>query len=362
LSGSAVLSVFFRWEAIVKIPVNKTIRAVWNSGLSTESPLTRISWLDNDTITFSANNGPKPRTPEEIHTRETWLYLWRLGNKPRPFGADAHTAAFGCAARGEVTYYQKTIDPKTGGVSRTRWVEVPGQESRPAPLTDVMDRKVTGIAANPVSIEPTDCGFYIDPAMAGKVYVTDTEHAFYIDFGNDPIMTEIHDKPAEPLVLMRADGSGRVELPISNSMVALRSVHFHTFDGYFYLLNSNVPPSIWRETNCWPIWRIEPPTAKTERLCIPFGPWLPLELIPTKAGLFFSANSPKDESGFYRLDNGVASRIFAGDLWGSIISPDGCRVAFTRPDSDRSIPGVSWSSIIVVDVCSPKPDASSAPN
>jgi hypothetical protein len=205
--------------------------------------------------------------------------------------------------------------------------------------------------------------------MAGKVYVTDSEHAFYIDFGSDPTMAEIHAKPEEPIVLMHADGSGRVELPVSNSLAIPRSTHFHTFDGSFYLLKDNRLASVWREDNCWPIWRVATRTAKTERLCIPFGPWsgirgggTGLQLVPTKAGLFFFANSPKDESGFYRLENGTVSRIFPGAVWSSVISPSGCRIAFTRPDSDRSIPGVFWSSFIVIDVCSPKPDASSAPD
>jgi hypothetical protein len=127
-------------QATVEIPVNETIRAVWDSGLSTEGGLSSIYWLDNDTIIFGANNGPKPRTPEEIHARETWLYLWRLGDKPRPYGADPHTLAGGCAARGEVTYYEKTIDPQTGAVSRTRWVEVPGGERRTTNATSGLEQ------------------------------------------------------------------------------------------------------------------------------------------------------------------------------------------------------------------------------
>jgi hypothetical protein len=362
-------------QPVTEIPVNETIRAVWDSGLSTESALSAIYWLDNNTLIFSANDGSKPRTPGQIRTRETWLYLWRLGEKPQPYGTDPHGAArsYHCAARGEVTFHQDIVDPKTGAVSRTRWVGPPGRERGTAPVKGLP----VGRANNPLTIERTDCEIYSDPAMPGKDYVTDSEHRFYIDFGLHQDLAAVHAKPDAPIVLMRADQSGRVELPISNALAGSGAVHFHTFDDVFYLWNGNLQASpinhfaIWRETNCWPIWRIDPQTANTERFCIPFGPWsgihggaTALELAPTRAGLFFSANSinAKDESGFYRLDNGVVSRIFPGDVWSLIVSPNGCRIAFTRPDNDQSIPGAFWSSVIVMEVCSPRTDAQSPSN
>jgi hypothetical protein len=356
-----------------EIHTNETVRAVWDSGLSTERALSATYWLDNDTVLFLANNGPKPRTPEAIRTRETWLYLWRLGEKPQPYGADPRGAARGyyCAARGEVTYYQEIVDPKTGTISRIRWFGAPGHERAMAPLERPLDGKAAGIAANPLSVERTDCEIYTDPTMAGTHYVTDSEHGFYLDFGNDPIMAMVHAKPEQPIVLMRADGSGRVDLSISNAQAASGATHFHTFEGVFYLWNRNLTASpinhfaLWRDTNCWPIWRVDPRTVNTKRFCIPFGPWsgvhggaTELELAPTKTGIFFAANSinAKDESGFYRLDNGIVSRIFPGNVWSSVVSPNGCRIAFTRPDDDHSIFGVFWSSIVVIDVCSPKFD------
>lgn len=102
--------------AVNNISVNETIRAVWDSALYRERVVgPGIYWLDNDTILVSANKGPKPRTSEERRAEEDWLYLWRLGEAPKPYGADPRTAARGyhCAARGEVTYHQEIIDPKT---------------------------------------------------------------------------------------------------------------------------------------------------------------------------------------------------------------------------------------------------------
>jgi hypothetical protein len=365
-------------QTVAKIPVNETIRAVWDSGLYRERVVgAGIYWLDNDTILVSANKGPKPQTSEEMRDAEDWLYLWRLGEKPRPYGADPRAAARSyCAARGEVAYYQEIVDAKTGATSRTRWVGPPGQERQVPPLAPTLDWKAAGLAVNPLSVERINCEVFADPAMGGTFYVTDSERSFYLDFGNDPIMAAIKAKPEQPITLMRADGSGRVELPVSNALAAPGETHFHTFDEVFYLWNGNLGVSpinhfaTWRDTNCWPIWRVDPRTAKTERFCIPFGPWsgamhgggsTSMELAPTKAGLFFATHPIKlqEEHGFYRLDNGAVSRILPGYVWSPSISPNGCRVAFIHiPNADayRRYSPVS-SSIVAIDLCSPKLDA-----
>jgi hypothetical protein len=371
-------------SATVEIPVNETIRAVWDSGLYRERVVAAgIYWVDNGTILVSANKGPKPQTSEEMRAAEDWLYLWRLGEKPRPYGADPRAAARSyCAARGEVAFYQEIVDPRTGAVSRTRWVGPPGRERQAEPLTPPLDKKAAGLAVNPLTVEKTNCEIIADPAMAGTFYVTDSDRSFYLDFGNDPIMAAVDAKSVQPIILMRADGSGRVELPISNAQAAPGETHFHTFDKVFYLWNGNLGVSpinhfaIWRETNCWPIWRIDPRTAKTERLCIPFGPWsgamhggasTSIELAPTKAGPFFATHPIKaeEEHGFYRLDGSSAvSRILPGYVWSPSVSPDGCRIAFIHipnDDADRAFSPVS-SSIVVIDVCLPRPNAPSSAN
>jgi len=362
-----------------KISVNETIRAVWDSGLyRTRVVAAGIYWLDNDTILVSANKGPKPRTSEEMRAAEDWLYLWRLGEKPKPFGADPRMAARSyCAARGEVTYHQETVDPKTGAVLWTRWVGAPGQEGETRPVKGLP----VGGANNPLTIETTDCEIYSDPAMAGKDYVTDSEHRFYIAFGENQDLAAVNVVPGVPVTLTRADRSGRVELPISNALAGSGSTHFHTFDGVFYLWNGNLGVSpinhfaIWRETNCWPIWRVDPQAAKTERLCIPFGSWsgamhgggaTALQLAPTKAGLFFASNPVRaqEDHGFYRLDNGIVSQILPGYVWSPTISPNGCRIAFIyvpNQEAYRPTSPVS-SSIVTIDVCPSSPDAPSSSN
>ena len=369
-----------RPQPVAEIPVNETIRAVWDSGLYRENiAAAGIFWVDNDTILLSADNGPKPLTIEGRRARQDWLYLWRLGEKPQPYGKDPHAATKGlyCAARGEISYHLNVIDPRTGATSRTRWLGPPGHEREVAPWNEFP----AGFARNGRSIERTDCEIYADPAMAGKFYSTDSTHRFYLDFGDDPISAAVHAKPEEPIVLMRADGSGRVSLPISNALARPGSTHFHMFDGVFYIWNDSLTVSpinrfeIWRETNCWPIWRVDPQTGKTERLCIPFGPWsgavhgggsTSLELAPTKAGFFFAANPIKqeEEHGLYRLADGSVSRILSGYVWSPSISPNGCRIAFIylpTHDAYGTYSPIS-SSIVAIDVCSPNSSPAPSPN
>lgn len=345
-----------------EIRTGDVVRAVWDSGLYRENESgTSIYWLDDDTILVSANRGPKPLTPEAMRAREDWLYLWRLGDKPKPYSADPHTAAQSyCAARGEISYLANKINPRTNLSSQVRLLGPPGQEhdaQRWNPL-------LPGAAEVRFEIERTDCELYVDPAMAGKRYITDSDHRFYIE--------GLHTK--EP-ALMHADGSNRISLPITENVGPL-SVLYRNFEKKFYLWN-NFPSGspinqfeVWRETNCWPFWRVDPQTALTERFCIPFGPWpsaaegghvAEIELVSTKAGLFFAVIPPGDKDerirrigGFYRLGDGAISRLFGGDVLRAAVSPNGCRIAFLHVPSleaygpDSPIP----STIKAIDVCS----------
>jgi len=362
-------------QPVAEIPLNQTIRAVWNSGLYKDvTAAGGIYWLDNDTIVVSANSGSKPVTSEQRHVATTSLYLWRLDEKPLPYGADPRAAAVSyCAAHGEISYQVDTLDPQTGASIRTRWLGPPGRER------EVARRKVhsEGQARIFPSIEPIDCETYSDPAMVGKFYTADSERRFYLDFGDDPLLAAVNVKPAQPIVLMRADGSERIPLPISNALIDPGSTHFHTFDKTFYLWNGSLVASpinhfaIWRDTKCWPIWRVDPRSAKVDHVCIPFGPWsgingaASLALAPTKEGLFFSSRSinAKDESGFYRIDNGTASRILPSHALNPVVSPNGCRIAFNHIPSIDAYSAYSpiSSSIVAIDVCSSAPSATNSP-
>lgn len=353
-------------QSAENIPISDNIRAVWHSGLYRKREVAAgIYWLDDETILVSANNGPKPSTREALREAVDWLYVWRIGDKPWPYGSDPQLAARSyCGARGEVRYQWEAKDPTTGSTSRMGRQGPIGKE-REVPFRDALS---LGRTENPLSIEKIDCEVYADPAMAGRHYVTDPEHRFYLDFGKDPTLAAVHAASEEPLVLINSNGSDRTELPISNASVRAASVYYRQFESVFYVFNGILTVSPinrleqWRGSNCWPIWRIDPQAAKTEKLCIPFGPWAgvahggqatAIELAPTMAGLFFSSNHIKasEEHGFYLLRDGRVTRVLSGAVWSPITSPNGCRVAFVHIPNDEAERPLS-SDIVVIDVCS----------
>ncbi|HEV2159452.1 hypothetical protein [Bradyrhizobium sp.] len=364
----------------IEIPLKGPIHAVWDAGLYREDSVgAGIYWVDDDTIVVRANKGPKPTTSEARRSVVSWLYLWRLGEKPRPYGGDPVAAAQSyCAARGEISYLQNTIDPVTGATLQTRWRGPVGHEREVGPqaASSHLSPSLAGRAPFVPSIERVDCELYFDGSMAGKHYVADPERRFYIDLGKEPTLARVHAASAEPLVLMRADGSDRIELPVSNAEAS--SYAFRMFEDVFYMWAGNLSRSPidhfekWKESDCWPIWRVNPHTAKTERLCVPFGPWsgavhgggsTTIDLAPTRVGLFFAANpvSAEEEHGLYLLRDRSVTQILPGYVRSPVTSPNGCRIALIYfPNREALGPySTASSSIIVIDVCSPASNISS---
>ncbi|HKY87239.1 MAG TPA: hypothetical protein VJL90_10800, partial [Pseudorhodoplanes sp.] len=211
------------------------------------------------------------------------------------------------------------------------------------------------------SIEPVDCELYRDPSMADQLYITDSGRRYYVVFGKNP---------HEQLVLMRADGSDRVKLPIWQGTVS--ASQFRLFDGAFLLYKSDLvgagevighaPDSftLWRETNCWPVWRVDPRSGATNRFCIPHGYWAAprksggiLTLLPTKAGYFFTYFVGRDDSGLYRLRDGVVQKIAKGYFLNPVVSPSGCRVAFKFIPNDNAYRSFTPDAptITAIDLC-----------
>jgi hypothetical protein len=336
---------------------------VWDSKLYPEER-TPFYWVDDNTLLFRAGAGSKPRNLEEKSLRKEYLYLWRLGEAPKPYGADPVAASVAyCADSGVVSYRQHRTDPSTG--RRTEYVmKGPLGQEIEQPLPAGVD-PLTRPSADWNRIERGNCDLYGDVRMRDRTWVTDSERQYRIDFGPKRGGREPH-----PVALMRADGSGRVELPVRSTEVLPLCTHFHRFDGAFLIWNCIGAPAnpesreLWRQTNCWAVWRIEPPDGRTQKICIPHGPWaLLFGLIPTKIGLLFKAvaATPKGQldlkaSGLYVLRDGTAQRILAGIIDDPAVSPSGCKVVMAySPNADASRLGAPGSpSIIATDLCSTK--------
>jgi hypothetical protein len=360
---------------------NETVHQIWDSGLYPygDTVSTVIYWLDDSTLLFMADKNPKPATPKDAPNRTPWLYLWRLGEKPRPLGEDPQEASrFYRAARGTVCFQQKKIEPATGKTSEVMMKGPPGQEQEAAPW----NIRLPGVPLNgtPGNIEPIDCELFADTSMAGRVFTTDSYHRYYLDRADTYLPPAVGENP----VLMKSDGSDRKVLPIPPEEVGV--IYFRTFDNIFWTmedptgvaLRSRGSPMIdgfqnWKAKNCLAVWRIDPISGATDRRCAPFGPWSGqmvdasngvasmISLVPTAKGLFFTSKHYVDSvkehawpSGLYKLENSAPKRVLAGYMQHATPSPNGCRIAFVYGPNwithEYGTPG-SWT-IAAIDVCS----------
>ena len=268
----------------------------WNSQLYPYEVINRFGWVDDDTLLVRADIGPKPKNMDEARARREVLYLWKLGEKPKLYSEDPETAAKGfCVGGGEVGYRQNKSSSESG---QPDWVFIAGPLGQEKPVLPApVDYKIAPLDRgepknDPKYIARVNCSSTSldDPTMKGRIWVTDPNRQYYIDFGDKSSY-----KIAQPVVLIRADRTNRIELPISSIDVFPPCTQFHQFDGTFLVWDciegfSPVAGDTfvkWRTTNCLPIWRIKPPDGTVEKLCLPYGEWVNgTALVPTKAGFF----------------------------------------------------------------------------
>ena len=338
----------------------------WNSQLYPYEVINLLAWVDDDTLLVKANSGPKPKTMDEARARREVLYLWKLGEKPKLYGEDPETAAQGfCTGGGIVQYGQKKRDPESG---QSTWFLLKGPLGQEKAAPEPVDYTIGSIArrepANkPEYIPRTDCDSLDDPAMKGRIWVTDPNKRYYLDFGDRPFP-----KIVQPVVFMKADGTNRVELPISNIDVSPACTQFHQFDGAFLVWNCIFGTSPvtgdtfakWRQTNCHPAWRIKPPDGATEKICLPYGEWAGFsDLVPTKAGSFL-LRSVYDRNASARPRRvrlvpaaGRHGETHLRRLYSCpVVSPNGCRVVFRYGPSVTDLIGSPYApTIMAIDLC-----------
>jgi hypothetical protein len=234
----------------------------------------------------------------------------------------------------------------------------------------------------PGYVEDIDCEQFADPAMAGRVYSTDSYRRHYVERTAYP--QGLPPAPGENPILMKSDGSDRKVLAIPPDEFG--GIYSRTFEDVFWSLESSLGagprfrggPMVdgfekWKRTNCLALWRIDPESGSAERQCIPFGPWSGhmvdasrrssalLHLVPTAEGLLLESLNYLDSlseshvgpSGLYQIASGAPRRVLAGYVADSSVSPNGCRVAFIYGPNIKTqrygTPG-SWT-IAAIDLC-----------
>jgi hypothetical protein len=81
----------------------------------------------------------------------------------------------------------------------------------------------------------------------------------------------------------------------------------------------------WSKTNCLAYWIVSPKGAAAGPACIPFGPYetaVPVPLLARPAVYVAAAGL-----GLYRIENGAAQPVIAGNFQQPAVSPDGCSIA-----------------------------------
>ena len=326
--------------------------------ISTNNLTTYAHWLSEETLFFAGY--PEQGTSKNFRTLRRKLYLWKLGEAPQAYPAAAWFGYGYCASDGVVVFSLQPPDGERFPIREMRGP--PGQEVE-VPILNLQSPPTTVAAGD---VDNKDCRRYVDPTMLGRSWVADVSRNFYLDFG-----PSVRPHTA-PVVLQSADGAERKELPISFTDFPTVCVHSHQFTPAFFvwdcIASSQGATRSWRDTNCWPVWKVALPGGGVEKICIPYGVWAgaSIEIVPTKAGMFFTSLQTANrgpyspgEAGLYRLDNGSVKRVLPGLIEHIKVSPSGCKVAFIyAPNfiSTQFEPPI-WqrddrSKVAVVDVCS----------
>jgi hypothetical protein len=315
---------------------------------------TYIYWLNDETVVFDGY--PEQATSKNFRTLRRSLFTWKLGDVPQQYSTTGWAGYGYCASDGVIVY---SLKPTDGSKFPTREMRgTPGQ-GVDVPILNLQFPPTTA------SVDDSICRRYVDPKMVGRSWVADISRSFYLDFG-----PSVRPHTAQ-VVLQRADGTQRKELPISFTDFPTNCVHSYQFTSTFFVwdcINSSQDSSrSWRDANCWPIWKVALPGGEVEKICISYGVWAgaSIEIIPTKAGMFFtsrrqSTNDPysPDEAGLYRLDNGSVKLVLPGLIEHIKISPSGCKVAFVYAPNfmatqfEPPVKQQDRSKVVAIDVCS----------
>lgn len=337
---------------------NPAIWHIWYSGLYSDPRAHQkpIYWVDEFTLLFSAGKEPKPRTIDEDRRRSNLLYLWKVGEAPQSVGVDLHFAAtnFYCGADGKISYFQSSTNQNTGMPWMHRLLGIPGQERDMGPR---QDRVVGAATFSHQFIESADCEVYADPAMAGLIYVTDSYRRYYFVYA--PLGS------SKSLQIMKSDGTGKTTLPFWGR------VAYRRYDEHFYVWKANVSDSDlsettqpvdlfekWKSSGCWPIWRLNPESKQSDKICIPYGSWVGrtsgawIDVLPTRSGLFFAYKDILGAKGLYRIAEGSVLNVVQGEVDAATVSPSGCRIAFRHIPNEAAydINSPASSTVAVVEL------------
>ena len=206
--------------------------------------------------------------------------------------------------------------------------------------------------------------------MFGRLWISDSDGSHSIDlrkFGGSVVGDKIRSKIPYQLVDMST--GIRTGLPITPAVAYSRCVHHDPANSRFLIWEcrgdniANKGPDF-----CMKIWLVDEKTATTSSNCIPFGTSEIYrqynKYYATAAGVFFSAAGyfqrklpiSRGIAGLYSFVDGKYARVLPGFIGNTVLSPDGCKLAFSHAWSaeDYEPDNGIHASVKVINLCSRK--------
>ena len=302
-------------------------------------PFHNIAWVDNERVMFE---GTTAAVAGKGGARSLWL--WDLKGPPRRLLAASSGA---CSSKGVITAYRKSAagqPPQGVRFTGPDFQPQPWQPSRPPGKR---------------FFEPISCtSLPLPPRLRGLSWHALSREDGYLEFGPNDRINERRHVPVyrwDAALQQRLDTGIRIDWPI----LARVDYAAHDDSYLFYDFNmSRADKEKWRSINAFRIWRINK-DFRGYPIDVPGGIWLDQDVsfLPARPGIVITSNnfSRKGEpvgAGIYLLlPNRQSKRIERGLAEKTMISPNGCRLAYSFiPRLDTTL-AQGGPRLVAIDLC-----------
>jgi hypothetical protein len=280
-----------------------------------------IYWLDNNRILFKT---VKDNDKRRVSSGPFNLSIWDTKtNKVTPYTENVKALSV-CYREGFIYY---TLEDESK--DQRRFAGEFGKEKLFVPPN-----------AKNARYNEMDCQFQADLAPAEKLEGPkrhDVEFLLhrhgYLDYGP---RTEIRNLPlgkGKPILYYRNGQIKPVSLPITNE--GTKMAEYYEFKDAYFIHELVGGGGRWHGDSAIAWWLF--PDGKATEVKIPDGPYKQggsVGLYPTRKGVFvrydtFKSNKDPGEAGGYLVTGKNATRVIVGHLKGPVVSPDGCKIAFS---------------------------------
>lgn len=334
---------------------------MWDSGRGLLSGASPFIWTGDKQVFFRGLNSPQFKSREDEkqnkHKMKSSFYYWDLDQGIRPVKAIPSKRNY-CFNKGWLNWFGATnpnisVKVISGRVVEERPVQK-YQKAKPG--------KFNFYNHYNCKREIQTKGLF--PGLTSRALRRGDGHLVYKlgTVGSKPI----------PVKLVNPDQSLNVELPFTNYDVTSSCARYIEFKQAYFVFNcilggdpNDIRVKKWKAENClsaWWLWS----SGKTERLCIPYGPWAiggTWSVMPLVNGLFittihYESRSKAGQAGGYLFRRNELEKIVTGMLQiashnQNVISADGCRVAFGYAPTPKTQSRIGKGKITtrILDVC-----------